>query len=231
MVKLEPRPTSLSTVMSPPIIWQNRRLITRPRPVPPYFRVVDASACENSWNNLTICSGVMPMPVSATAMVLPPPRMNRDGAALRELVGIAHEIEQRLPQPHRVGMQRPDRPIAEDHELIAILRRQRLDCLDHALDERRKREIFELQLHPTGLDLGEVEDVVDQSEQVTTSTEHAVKRLSILLCCLRILPKHLGDADDGVERRAQLMAHVGEKLRLVLARLRELPALFLDFIE
>jgi hypothetical protein len=48
MVKVEPRPTSLSTVISPPIIWQNRLLIARPSPVPPYFRVVDASACENS---------------------------------------------------------------------------------------------------------------------------------------------------------------------------------------
>src|SRR3984893_15502345 len=217
--------------MSPPIIWQNLRLITRPRPVPPYFRVVDASACENSWNNLTICSGVMPMPVSATAMVLPPPRMNRDGAALRELIRIAHEIEQRLPQPHRVGMQRPDRPIAEDHELVAILRRQRLDCLDHALDERRKREIFELQLHPTGLDLGEVEDVVDQSEQMTTSTEHAVKRLSILLCCLHILPQHLADADDCVERGAKLVAHVGEELRLVLAAFGQLATLVLNVVE
>ena len=48
---------------------------------------------------------------------------------------------------------------------------------------------------------------------------------------LGILPQHLADADDGVERRAQLMAHVGEELRLVLARLRELAALVLDFAE
>ena len=30
---------------------------------------------------------------------------------------------------------------------------------------------------------------------------------------------------------AQLVAHIGEKPRLVLARIRELPALFLDFVE
>ena len=35
MVKVVPRPGSLSTVTSPPIIWQNRRLRARPRPVPP----------------------------------------------------------------------------------------------------------------------------------------------------------------------------------------------------
>jgi OpgC protein len=36
IVKVEPRPGSLSTVMSPPIIWQKRLLIASPRPVPPY---------------------------------------------------------------------------------------------------------------------------------------------------------------------------------------------------
>ena len=50
--------------MSPPIMRQKRRLIARPRPVPPYFRVVEASAWVNSWNSFAICSGVMPMPVS-----------------------------------------------------------------------------------------------------------------------------------------------------------------------
>jgi hypothetical protein len=41
-VNTEPLPGSLSTVMSPPIIWQKRLLIARPRPVPPYLRVVEA---------------------------------------------------------------------------------------------------------------------------------------------------------------------------------------------
>ena len=40
IVKVEPRPGSLSTVMSPPIIWQKRRLIASPRPVPPYLLAV-----------------------------------------------------------------------------------------------------------------------------------------------------------------------------------------------
>ena len=35
IMKVEPSPTALSTVMSPPIIWQKRRLIGRPSPVPP----------------------------------------------------------------------------------------------------------------------------------------------------------------------------------------------------
>ena len=47
-VKDVPWPASLTTVMSPPMSWQNLRLIARPSPVPPYLRVVEASACTNA---------------------------------------------------------------------------------------------------------------------------------------------------------------------------------------
>ena len=47
----------------------------------------------------------------------------------------------------------------------------------------------------------------------------------------RIGDHHLGQPDDGVERRAQLVAHAGDELRLVLARHCELAALVLDLAE
>ncbi len=118
-----------------------------------------------------------------------------------------------------------------DRYLVPVLRRQRFDGLDHVVDEGREREGLELQLHPTCLDLGEVENVVDQREQMTACAEHAVERFGVLLQRLRVLAQHLADADNGVERRAQLMAHIGEELRLMLARLGELPTLILNFFE
>jgi hypothetical protein len=66
---------------------------------------------------------------------------------------------------------------------------------------------------------------------MTACAEHAVERFGVLLQRLSILPQHLSDADDGVEWRAQLVAHIGEELRLVLARFREQTALVLDFIK
>ena len=45
-VKIEPRPTSLSTLISPCIRWQRLRLSARPSPVPPYFVAVETSATE-----------------------------------------------------------------------------------------------------------------------------------------------------------------------------------------
>ena len=65
-VKVEPFPGSLVTAMSPPMSWQNLWLMARPRPVPPYFLLVELSACSKAWKSLPSCSGVMPMPLSLT---------------------------------------------------------------------------------------------------------------------------------------------------------------------
>ena len=54
---------------------------------------------------------------------------------------------------------------------------------------------------------------------------------NVLLQRLGILPQHLGDADDRVEWRAQLVAHAGEELRLVLTGDFELLAFLADFRE
>ena len=188
MVKVEPRPGSLATVMSPPIIWQKRRLIARPSPVPPYLRVVEASAWTKSWKSLPICSGVMPMPVSVTAIVTHSrpasmPRLRADGhrALLGELVGVAREVEQRLPDPRLVGAHRAEVGGAIDHHLVAVLRRHRADGLHHVLDQRRDREGLDVEVHLAGLDLGQIEDVVDQREQVLGRAQHALERLELVV--------------------------------------------------
>src|SRR5262249_19726395 len=53
---------------------------------------------------------------------------------------------------------------------------------------------------------------------MAASSEDTVERFDVLLCRLRILPQHLAHPDDGIERRAQFVAHIGQELRLVLAR-------------
>ncbi|MBV6475800.1 MAG: hypothetical protein MOGDAGHF_01366 [Rhodocyclaceae bacterium] len=62
----DPRPGSLSTQMRPPISSTSALEIARPRPVPPYLRVVELSAWLKGWKSLAHCSGVMPMPLSLT---------------------------------------------------------------------------------------------------------------------------------------------------------------------
>ncbi len=62
---------------------------------------------------------------------------------------------------------------------------------------------------------------------------HALQHRARLLGHLPVdaVEDQLGVAEDGVERRAQLVAHVGQELGFVPARLRQLAALLLDLSE
>ena len=64
--KVDPSPGRLSTEIVPPIISVRRRLIARPSPVPPYCRVVPASACVNDSKRRAVADAGMPIPVSRT---------------------------------------------------------------------------------------------------------------------------------------------------------------------
>src|SRR5262249_25079821 len=84
-----------------------------------------------------------------------------------------------------------------------------------------------------GLDLRQIEHVIDESEQVlavglksSEYAEHLFGRLTVSAVC-----HQFGVAQNGVERRAQFVTHIGEKLRFVLACLLKLAALLLDFVE
>ncbi len=63
--------------------------------------------------------------------------------------------------------------------------------------------------------------------------QHALEWLelffSLQIDC--VLVQHLGYADDRIQRRAQFVRHVGEKLRFQLARDLELPALGFNLLE
>ena len=64
--KTEPGPVVSSSDSVPPISSHRRRLIARPRPVPPYSRAWEASIWLKALNSRSLRSAGMPMPVSAT---------------------------------------------------------------------------------------------------------------------------------------------------------------------
>ena len=82
-------------------------------------------------------------------------------------------------------------------------------------------------------DLGEIQNVVDQSKQVLAVLLHSVQHLARLRRQLAVqaILHQLGIAEDGVERRAELVTHVGQELRFVLARQFELPGFIFDLLE
>src|SRR5262249_46546834 len=64
--KVEPLPSSLSTQIWPWCISTNFFVMLSPSPVPPNSLVMLASPCRNSAKIVSILSGAIPMPVSAT---------------------------------------------------------------------------------------------------------------------------------------------------------------------
>jgi hypothetical protein len=78
-----------------------------------------------SWNNLPICSGRHADagvgdrdgdPVAAFLFPLPP--VDGDGPVVGEFVGVAQQIQQRLPQAHLIGIERSDRTVTIDRDLV-----------------------------------------------------------------------------------------------------------------
>ena len=109
-----PLPGSLSSQMRPPSSATRFVEIARPRPVPPYLRVVEPSAWMNGLKIAACCSCGTPMPVSdtlnrstASTVCL---RLGFDGqhhlAVLGELDGVADEIRDDLAQAAGVAHQR-----------------------------------------------------------------------------------------------------------------------------
>ena len=207
--------------------------------MPPYFLVVEASAWLNAWNSRPSCSSVMPMPVSETAKrtigrsALEALRHQGQPAVLGELAGVAQNVEQALLELGAVGAHAAEVVRRPDFERVAVLLGQRNDERAHLFEQRHDLDVFEIDVHPAGLDLRQIENVVDQAEQMAAGAFDLLEvgNETFLAEIGRLFLQDLAVADDGVERRAQLVAHIGEELRLVLAGDFEFAALVLDLVE
>jgi hypothetical protein len=94
-------------------------------------------------------------------------------------------------------------------------------------------ELVDVDRHRPRLDLRQVEDVVDQRQQVGAGAVDRARELDLLgvEVALRVVREQPGQDEQAVERRAQLVRHVGQELGLVLRGQRELlrPLLELAF--
>ena len=157
-----------------------------------------------------------------------------DGPARRrELHGVREQVEDHLPDPPLVARDDVDAGDRCERDLDAVLQRALAHHHDAALERVLQRERRDLELDLPGLDLGQVEDVVDQRQQVVARGEDVLEVLRLLLVELaeELLAEHLREADDRVQRRPQLVRHVGQELRLVPARRLELAALLVQLGE
>ena len=94
---------------------------------------------------------------------------------------------------------------------------------NHRLDELARVEGLGFDRELARLDLGEVEDLVDQPQQVAPALLDPPERCGLVLV---ERPIHAGEqgvrkAQDGVHRCPQLMAYARQEARLGLARARK----------
>ena len=93
------RPDDRSTRRSPPSRPAISREIARPRPVPPYLRLVEPSACWNASKISRCLSCGMPMPVSVTANAMTSlPRARPMRSLTRPRLGELDRVRQQVAQ-------------------------------------------------------------------------------------------------------------------------------------
>jgi len=90
---------------------------------------------------------------------------------------------------------------------------QRARVLEHVAEQ----EIGFFELHAARLDLRQIEHIIDDRKQVIGGGIYLGQAIMLRLVKLGLL-QQVGEADDGVHRRAYLVAHVGEKGALGLVR-------------
>ena len=100
----------------------------------------------------------------------------------------------------------------------------------HVVVQVGEPELADVHGHRARLDLREVEDVVDEEEKVRPRRVDGLGELRLLAreIAVGILGELVRQDEEAVERRAQLVRHVGEKLGLVLRGEGELLGFLLE---
>ena len=139
-------------------------------------------------------------------------------ATVGELEGVGQQVAQDLFGALAVGEQHLWKlALLLDLETQATLASQWREHIAQAFQHARQRRALGAHLELAGLDLGDVEDVVDQVEQIVTGRIDRLGELDLFIVEVAggVLRQQLGQDERAVQRRAQLMAHVGEELGLV----------------
>ncbi len=148
------------------------------------------------------------------------PGRERDLAVVAELAGVGQQIHQHLAQLGLVRLHGADVGRAVNLETVAVAVDQRTHRGRDVLDQRGNVERLDEQFGAPGFDLGQIEDVVDQRQQVLAGRADLVQvgDHALVTGVLGLFDQHLAVADDRVERCPQLVAHVGQELALGAAR-------------
>src|SRR5262249_50747562 len=103
--------------------------------------------------------------------------LQRDLALLCELAGVAQEVEQDLAQPHGIDRDRAQALLRLDDKTVLVLLGELARGADDLVDQRNEAYAFRIEVELAGLDLRQVEHLVDQSKEMGAGGIHAFERL------------------------------------------------------
>ena len=144
------------------------------------------------------------------------PRAHRDAARRRVLHRIADQVDENLAQVRRVGAHARQRRADRDREAQSALADQRLELARDVEHERPEHDRLGMNLETAGGDLRDVEHLIDEMAQMRRRRRDPVDRrhLPRRQIAIHAVLQQLDEADDRVERRAQLVRDVREELAL-----------------
>ena len=138
--------------------------------------------------------------------------------AAGELDGIVGEIDQHLPEPYLIPQHGCRyRRIGEYRERPSFALSQAVEQPAGLLHRIRRRYWKALNLQPAGLDLGEVENVVNDRQQRVGRFANQSDHLQLRAHQAALL-QYFEHANDAVHRRPYFVAHGREKVGLHLCR-------------
>lgn len=154
-------------------------------------------------------------------------------ATLGELDGIGQQVLEDLLQALAVGEQGGGYiRFSVYFEGQPLVPGQRFEHAAQALDQAFHLSAFRAHLELAGLDLGNVENVVDQVEQVIAGRVDRICELDLFIAqvAFGVFRQQFGQDQRAVQRRAQLVGHIGQELGLVLARALQLVGARLQLV-
>ena len=121
---------------------------------------------------------------------------------------------------------RIDLDVERQLPVVRLVPERPRDAVEQVGDE----DFLRIDRDGAGLDLRQVENVADEVEQVGAGAVNGARELDLLgrQVAVRVVGELLAQDQDRVERRAQLVRHVGQEFRLVLRRERQLRRLFFE---
>src|SRR5437588_10879941 len=144
-----------------------------------------------------------------------------------ELRRVGEQFQQHLLDGAAVGIDRAWRRADAQRDVAALTRLALAELVKGRFDRFRYVDALQLQRKPAGFELRDRQDVNDKVEHLPAGLAGIAGVINVASLADRpesLSGDHFAEADDGIERRAQLVAHRGEKSRLRRVRRTRLVA-------